>query len=577
MKGGLRRSLISAIVTAIGALLLALLLLEDPLVEYRLGQIANESLTDASERAAARLDAGEDPEIVAATVGADHACRITVLDASGNIVGDSGFDGDALSGAPVAQEALQQHLEGRDVPTTRDERHVAFADAESHIVQATMPVGPAERVRTTVRELIAISGLMAALVAVFLTFVLGRTLVEPAQELTRVADALAEGDLSARTGWTDRDDELGAIGRALDRMADQTKARVAEARGEQARLRTILNSMTEAVFVTDSLSRIQLTNAALLELVQGNPTGKTPLEALRSQRLQEAVREARRSESPSVSDIELKVGGEVRYIRAYVAPLEASAGVVAVLHDVTQLKLANIIRRDFVANASHELRTPLTAIRGFAETLLDGELDDADTVRRYLDVILKHAHRLEALARDLTALSRSESVDQPFELETINAARVVGEVIDGLKPIIEKYEMTLELQIDTPNPRVHANGRALDQVTLNLIDNALKYGASKVVVRLYDEGDRVVLAVHNDGTSIPAEHLNRIFERFYRVDPGRSREVGGTGLGLAIVKHLCSQMHADITVKSPPDEGVTFTVRLPRASDDADDAEDAGK
>ncbi len=569
MKGGLRRSLVSAIVTAIGALLLALLLLEDPLVEYRLGQIASEALGDATEVATARLERGDDPERVAEEVGAQHGCRITILDDNQRVIADSGFDGEQLRDAPVVDPALELHLEGREAPVMYDGFYVVFA-GDSQIVQAMTPAGPGARVRTTVRELIAISGIMAALVAVFLTFVLGRTLVEPAQELTRVADALATGDLSARTGWTDRDDELGAIGRALDRMADQTKARVTEASNEQARLRTILDSMTESMFVTDSLARIQLTNAALSALVEGDPTGKTPLEALRSPQLHEAVREARRADEPSVSDIELMVGGEVRYIRAYVAPIEASAGVVALLHDVTQLKLANIIRSDFVANASHELRTPLTAIRGFAETLRDGALDDPDTAKRYIQVILKHAKRLEALAKDLTALSRTESVDQPFPIEEINAEIVVREVVDGLAPIVEEHQKTLDLQIESSNPRVLANGRALDQVTLNLIDNALKYGATHVRVRLYDDGEHVVLSVHNDGATIPPEHLNRIFERFYRVDPGRSRDVGGTGLGLAIVKHLCSQMQGDITVESPPDEGVTFTVRLPRAQQEPD-------
>lgn len=563
--GGLRRSLISAIVTAIGALLLALFLLEDPLVEYRLGEIAAESLAEAAQITTSRMDSGEDPERVAEEVAADHGCRITIVEGD-RVVADSGLDGARLVDAPVATEALAQYRDGRSVPVTQEDHYVAFASAGERVVQAMQPSGPGARVRATVRELIAISGIMAALVAVFLTFVLGRTLVEPAQELTRVADALAEGDLSARTGWTERDDELGAIGRALDRMAEQTKSRVAEARGEQARLRTILDSMTEAVFVTDSLSRIQLTNAALAELVEGEPKGKTPLEALKSSRLHEAVREARRAVAPSVNDIELTVGGEVRYIRAYVAPLEASAGVVAVLHDVTQLKLANIIRRDFVANASHELRTPLTAIRGFAETLRDGGLDDPETAQRYVEVILKHAKRLEALAKDLTALSRSESVEQPFRLDAINAELVVRDVIDGMAPIIEAHEMTLELVVESEDPRVRANGRALDQVTLNLIDNALKYGASAVAVRIYDEGERIAISVHNDGPTIPPVHLKRIFERFYRVDPGRSRDVGGTGLGLAIVKHLCSQMHADITVKSPPEGGVTFTLRLPRAS-----------
>ncbi|MEO0323172.1 MAG: ATP-binding protein [Myxococcota bacterium] len=570
--GGLRRSLVSAIATAIGALVLSLLLLEDPLVVVRLSQLARETLEAALGEVEEALP-NDALSPVLARAGAECGCRITAFDADDQPVGDSVL----VAGVPPKPELAERHGSQRALfragsrpPSRTPERFLAFRSiryrGEPLVLEATLSTAASQRIRSAVRELLLIGGVLAIFVALFLTVALSRALVRPARELTEVADALAAGDLSARTRST-RDDELGAIGRALDRMADQLAERIDNLRAEQDRLRTIVNSMVEAVFVTDSLGRIAATNDALDQLVDGDPIGRTAMEAIRSPELHEAVRAARKGEARAV-DLDIPLLGEMRSLAAQVAPLPDGAGVVAVLHDITRLNETDRIRRDFVANASHELRTPLTAIRGFAETLRDGAVSDPEAADRFLDVILKHTLRLQALVADLAALSKAESPTQRLELTSVDASAALAEVVRGLAAKAEQRGVTVETHADTEETWVLADARALDQVFVNLVDNAIKYSPEGACVEasLRREGDRVEVALFNPGPGIAAKHIDRLFERFYRVDPGRARDVGGTGLGLAIVKHLCSQMGAQVSVDSRVGEGATFTLSLLHAN-----------
>jgi two-component system phosphate regulon sensor histidine kinase PhoR len=562
----LRRSLVGTVVTAIGTLILALLLLEDPLVEHRVTQLAQETVQSSIAAVETQLGAGLPPDRVADLVGAETGTRVTILSGD-RVVGDTGLDGDELHDAArdvVHREAYEAFLEGRATPRRVSGKHVAFARHGELVIQVVRSTALSDRVHATVRELLVLGGLMAVLIAILLTLVLGRMLIEPARELTRTADALAAGDLTARTR-SDRDDELGAIGRALDRMADQLVDRLDTLRSEQDRLRTILNSMVEAVFVTDSLGRIVATNEALDQLVERDVRGRTAMEAIRSPELHEAVRAARKGEARHV-EFEIKLDDVVRAFSGHVAPLQEGAGVVAVLHDVSRLRETDRLRRDFVANASHELRTPLTAIRGFAETLRDGAIDDPSAARRFLDVILRHTLRLQALVGDLTALSRAESPDQTLELEPVDVAAATVEVVRGLQSKAEQRHVQLIFEPPDEALLVEANGRALDQVLINLVDNAIKYTPEGTSVRVRTKATRsaVMLEVNNPGPPIAPQHLERVFERFYRVDEGRSRDVGGTGLGLSIVKHLCMQMGAEVRARSTAEEGTTFSVHLRR-------------
>jgi len=557
--GGLRRSLIGAIATAIGALVLVLLLLEDPLVQFRLRQVAADLLDRGLDRFERGLEAGEDPDALADLIGSELGIRLTAV-REGVVVADSGYDGAAL---PEARALLVERSNDITALSADGSRHIDHRAVDELEVQASLPATVTQRARASVRELLILGGVLAALVAFFLTLALTRTLIAPATELTRVADALAAGDLSARFGH-DRDDELGAIGRALDRMAAELGERVQNLRQEQDRIRTILDAMVEAVFVTDALGRITLTNRALDELVGSDALGRTAREVVQSDELHAAVRGARKASARGV-DLAIEKDELRRYFRAQVAPLPDGSGVVAVLHDVTRLESAERIRRDFVANASHELRTPLTAIRGFAETLRSGAVEEPESAQRFLDIILKHTLRLQALVADLAALSRAESPDHRLEVEPIDVESVVVDVVRGLTTKAAQRDVQLVLEPGSAESWALGSERGLDQVMVNLVDNATKYApsGSAVHVRIRTTGERVRVEVHNPGPGIAKEHHARIFERFYRIDEGRSRDIGGTGLGLAIVKHLTLKMGGEVGLESESGQGVTFWIELP--------------
>jgi two-component system phosphate regulon sensor histidine kinase PhoR len=424
-----------------------------------------------------------------------------------------------------------------------------------------------EVLQQSMRTLFLAAGLVALGVGVLLTWGLTRTLVQPARDLTKVSDSLAAGNLSARTR-SRRRDELGDIGRALDRLAEQLEDRQATLRTHEDRLTTMLDSMAEGVFVTDEQGMIDLTNDALDAMVELEPLGRTIIEVIRDVDLHEAVMDAIGGDSRMGARevaFEYMVDAQVRHFVAQVAPLEHGGGAIGVIHDVTKHVAADRVRRDFIANASHELRTPVTAIRGYAETLVGGAANDPTMAARFLGVILRHAGRLEALVEDMVTLSRAESERSEMEMVPVCVSAAAREVVEGLSGMAESKEITVTADLaDVPD--VLASPRGIDQVLINLVDNAIKYTPRGGRVRLVAETTEahVSLSVINTGPGIPRKHLDRIFERFYRVDAGRSREIGGTGLGLAIVKHLVASMRGRIEVASRNDE-TRFTIILERA------------
>ena len=382
------------------------------------------------------------------------------------------------------------------------------------------------------------------------------------------ADRLADGDVDARTKAMDSD-EIGDLSRALDRAADRLAQRLEEHDVDEAQQRTLLDAMVEGVFVTDREGRIQLTNAALQRLLSTDVRGRSPIEAIRSAELNDAVSRALRGSKTSV---QIDMGGpiEVRHLTAEVAPLPRGNGAVVVMHDVTHLKLADTVRRDFVANASHELRTPLTAIRGFAETLADGAINDPVVSKRFVGRIIDHAVRMQRLVDDMMELSRAEAPDVKMSLVAIDVNGAIAHVMRGFES--HALEKKLQLHVETTEPLLFASAdeRAFEHVLVNLVDNAVKYTQEgSVTVRASaDEQQHIVIEVTDTGGGIAPSHLPRIFERFYRVDPGRAREVGGTGLGLAIVKHLVQRMGGEVSVESKLGKGTTFRVRLLSATRD---------
>ena len=426
-RWGLRWNLIAATMTATAAIVLTILLLEDPLTDYRLSRTQRLDLQKAVSAAETELKHQIDPDTVAERIGARFGAWF-LISRGEEVVGSTRLDADGFDRAraylvappPLGEDGFRRTSLGDD----RREFYVYTRRLDDgHVIQAMRSTASADAMRSSVRELMLVAGALALIIGVALTWALSRTIVAPARQLTEVADSLARGDLSVRT-FSQRDDELGDIGRSLDRLADELNERIASLHAQENRLKTMLNAMVEAVFVTDSLGRVVLTNTALDRIAETSALGKSPSEVLRSDALREAVRSARHGDAVS-ADLTLETGGRSRVYTAVVAPLPGRGGVVGVLHDVTKQKLADRVRRDFVANASHELRTPLTAIRGFAETLKAGALGDPESAERFVDVILRHTLRLQALVNDLVALSRAESPEQEYELAPVDLAAAI--------------------------------------------------------------------------------------------------------------------------------------------------------
>jgi two-component system, OmpR family, phosphate regulon sensor histidine kinase PhoR len=391
--------------------------------------------------------------------------------------------------------------------------------------------------------------------------------IAPLDAMTITARAMRR-DLGIRTRMRG-EDELGQLGEALDGLAGWVASEKQGLEDDRNRLVAILESMTEGVLVTSGDGAhdgvVVLANAALREmfLLDRAIIGRPPVEAIRVSGLDEIL--ARAATSKSGSSGELELGGlRPRIVFVRVAPIKSDRpGLVAVFNDVTELRRLESVRRDFVANVSHELRTPIHAISSSAETLQNGALNDKVSAAEFVDIIARHSTRLQRLVEDLLELSRIEAREWKLDPTSTDADEVVAAAIEAVGVAAAQREATLS-RTDA-GLSVLADRRALEHVLANLLDNAVKYGGQKPVIDVTVEraGESVVFRVRDHGPGIEPRHLPRVFERFYRVDPGRSRAVGGTGLGLSIVKNLVEAMDGSVEVESNVGTGTTFTVTLP--------------
>ncbi len=360
-------------------------------------------------------------------------------------------------------------------------------------------------------------------------------------------------------------------GRRLAEALEGLRRELEEARAGSQWLRAVLASMVEGVLVVDREGCVRLANpplAAMLDL-RGPLEGRRVEELLRAREVGDALARVLRGGEEVTEEVVLPGrGSRVLLLRAGPYPREGPPeGAVAVFHDVTELRRLERLRRELVANVSHELRTPLTAIRGFAEMLREAEAPDSEH-RSHLEVILRHARRLERLTDDLLALARLEGGERPLRPEPVEPAAVARRLLRDLGPLLRRHGLEARVEQRAGGAvRAFVDPGALEEVLLNLLDNAAKYTepGGRITVRVAAADGGVAIEVEDTGIGIPASDLPRIFERFYRVDKGRSRERGGTGLGLSIVKHLVKAMGGEIAVSSRPGGGTTFRITLPGA------------
>ncbi|MBH25640.1 MAG: histidine kinase [Myxococcales bacterium] len=432
---------------------------------------------------------------------------------------------------------------------------VALVTLSFALMLVLLAPGGAERLADVVIRVLMSIGVVAVAILAWLSGVLGRP------------PEAAEGPV-----FQQLDSELGSLGDVLGRSREQGMW-----------LTTILDAMAEGVVVCSPSTHVLLVNKAareLLDLRTSPVEGRLLLEVHRSPLLRDAIDEAVSEQRVIRRELVLR-RQDTLHLAVVVAPIfeeEVVRGAVAVLHDISPIRHLERIRRDFVANVSHELRTPLATISGYAETLLSGAVELEPVATDFIEVIERNAGRLTVMVEDLLVLAKLEARGERRSLDSVRLFGVVADVVEAVEPIAEDKEIDLVVEVDHVPP-ILAERRALTQVMRNLVENAIKYTDSGGCIFLRADPDpdnegRVRVKVTDTGIGIEPRHLPRIFERFYRVDDGRSREDGGTGLGLAIVKHMVLAMDGEIDVESRPGEGSTFSVWLKIAAQERADLQE---
>lgn len=513
-------------------------------------------------------------------IGANTATRITIILPPGQVIADSDFDA-AEMGDHFDSPEIMAALEGKVGVSIRENRTL-----ETRLAYVAVPVTDGGRVAGVARASVSLrlientlkslyrqmagAGLVVALVAGVVSFFVSQRLSRTINEIKEGAERFASGDLLYRVGGG-YSEELSVLAVAMNRMAEQLYNKLTTITSQRNELEAILYGMVEAVLVVDedqNILRLNRGAEVLFQVRAARVQGRSIQESIRNTDLQHFVRKTLAEGHPVEADLQFP-GDPVQYVQAHGSVIrnghERLIGAVVVLNDVTRLKQLENIRKDFVANVSHELKTPITSIKGFLETLQEGAIDDPEHARKFLNIMQKQTDRLHAIIEDLLSLSR---IEQHVEKKAIVRKEIsICEVIEAVEKVCrdraQEKNISLEIQCDQVVGRVNAT--LLEQALVNLVDNAVKYSEpeSVVTIKCYKAQSEIVLSVQDQGCGIPKEHHKRIFERFYRVDKARSRQIGGTGLGLAIVKHIVLAHSGRVTLESTPGEGTTFNIHLP--------------
>jgi two-component system phosphate regulon sensor histidine kinase PhoR len=512
--------------------------------------------------------------------------RVTIVAADGEVLGESKGELSTLDNHRQRPEILAAQpgscgLARRHSDTIGTEMlycAIVFEPpgvGEPAFLRVATPLALLDQALARQRLSLAFGGLLSLSLALGVGTVVSRAMYGKVRELMEAARAMAEGDKERRLPVVGTD-EFGGIAGSFNRVSEELAQTVRELAHERDLFETVIHSMDEAVLAVDQQRRIIAVNRSATELlgISADVRGQLLLEAVRIPALSELLDHALRGESRT-TDIQLESDGSVRQLMVRATPQGESGGAVFVMHDATEIRRLETVRRDFVANVSHELRTPVSIIQANTETLLLGALDEPAQARRFLDAIRRNAERLGQLISDLLDISRIEAGKYAIEMRPLSMTSVARSVSKSVSESCRRRGVTLEVSVD-PELRVRADAGALEQVLVNLVENAVKYGPEGGTVELaaIEQGAVVRIEVRDEGPGIAPAHRRRVFERFYRVDPGRSRNMGGTGLGLAIVKNLTEAMGGDVGVDLREPQGSCFWVRLGKVTREDEDEDD---
>jgi len=567
----LAQRLLLGAVLIVSVLVIVAVTLSGQRLSTQLRQLTTAQLATEARLVAQQWRPGVPADPLADSAGAALGQRVTLVDSSGQVVGDSEFDGPALAALQnhnnrpeiIEARASGQGSSRRLSPSEGDEElYVAVPAGDGRIARVSIGTAQLDTIVARARRDVLISGLLALVIALGVAVVFSRQVSKPVIELRDVASAIAAGDLSRRPSFS-APGEVGELAAAVRRMAEQLESRMHALEVEDKFLGALVESLNEGVVAVDRQRRVIRINRSGRQLLDADAPTPFSIDLLpRDRILHDALAEA--LDGRVVDRVETRIGNRTLALTA--RPLGVGGAVLA-LFDLTGLRRLENVRRDFVANVSHELKTPLTAIRGFAETLAAELAADAPHAK-FADTIRANAERMQALIDDLLDLSRIESggwMPTPVVVDIESAA---AEAIAPYKDQAKERGSTIQLDVASSARTLSADPVAVRQILGNLVENAVRYTPSGGTVTIFSriEGHGIALGVRDTGAGIPAEHLPRIFERFYRVDPARSRAAGGTGLGLAIVKHLVEAHGGRVRAESKLGKGTTVIAIFPSAS-----------
>ena len=536
-------------------------------LDDRLLAQAADNLARETRVVATQWRTGVEPDSLADSWGIAFDHHVTLIDSAGAVIGDSEFEAPALAllgsrlGDPDVAAAMRAPIgaPARVGIRRSDGEAYAVERVPGGVVRVALSLGSLDAITAGARGDVLVAGVIALAVAGMLAYLFSRAVSTPIVELRDVARGLAAGDLSRRPRLT-APGEVGDLATALHRMADLLAARLRALEADDALMTALVEALNEGVLAVDAARRVVRVNESGRRLL--GLRGQVPFaidQLPRERGLREALDAALLGQTPPPTDVRV----DDRTLALTARPL-VSGGAVIALFDLTPIRRLETVRRDFVANVSHELKTPLTVIGGFAETLSDDDLP-IDQRKRFAETIQAHAQRMQRIVDDLLDISRIESGGwrpNPAVIDIANAAR---EVVSALHDVAAVKRISVGITPHEAARTVTADSTALRQILSNLVENAIRYTPDGGTVTVFTEPDPqgVRIGVRDTGVGIAPEHLPRIFERFYRVDPSRARGAGGTGLGLAIVRHLVEAHGGRVRAESAVGRGTTVVAFFP--------------
>lgn len=515
-------------------------------------------------------------------IGKRSLTRITVIALGGKVLGDSEEDPKKMedhSDRPEVVAAVKGEIKPAIRLSSTLQRNMMYVAVPlllkgklAGVLRTSVPITSIDNTLWRIQARIFLGGLVIIMVVAFISWALSRRISRPLEEIGKGVARFAQGDFSRKLPSCGTE-EIASLARSMNLMAQELDGRMKAVLRQRNELEAVFSSMVEGVLVFDKGGRFLSINDAGAGLFGTDPRlvkGKTLLEVVRNADLQQFVNKVLSSSDSLEGEITLNSPEGDRFFQTHGVPLKSATGEalggLIVIHEVTALRRMETMRRDFVANVSHELKTPITSIQGFVETLLEGAMEDTENARKFLEIIAKQSRRLSAIIEDLLALSRIEDMEETtVALEIHDLRTVIQGALQSCEVKAAQKRISLELDC-RQEIKTLMNPQLLEQAVVNLIDNAVKYGPPDSVVRVGVEEDQaeIRILVRDNGPGIPTEHQARLFERFYRIDKSRSKDVGGTGLGLAIVNHIAQIHGGRVGLESSVGRGSVFTLYLPK-------------